>query len=125
MKSAAASTAMLSQAIPPDNGFDPGLLFVALFFGAVFLILVGIGIVVGLACLACAGIFVALGIISSSALVAIFSRRFSVGLRALHYQLSALIGLPCGIGALWLGCLLFDFHLSRNDVIEKEPPMGN
>jgi len=124
VKSAAASTAMLSQAIPPDNGFDPGLLFVALFFGAVFLILVGIGIVVGLACLACAGIFVALGIISSSALVAIFSRRFSVGLRALHYQLSALIGLPCGIGALWLGCLLFDFHLRHRYILAIGSAIG-
>src|SRR5947209_2441933 len=93
--------------LPPDNGFDPGLLFVALFFGAVLLVLVGIGIIMGLVCAVCAALFVALGIVSSSAIIAILRRRFSAGFRALHYQVLALVALPCGIGALWLGCALF------------------
>jgi hypothetical protein len=108
-----AATAILSQAAPPDYGFDPLLLFVALFFGGLLLVLVGVGVIVGLACLTCAAILVALGIISSSALIAMFQRRFSAGLRALHYQLLALFGLPCGIGTLWLGCWLFGIHISH------------
>ena len=115
--SGAASTARLPHVVPPDDGFDPGLFLGVLFVCAVLLVLVGIGIVIGLASLACAAIFVAFGLMSSSALVAIFSRRFSAGLRALHYQLSALVGLPCGIGTLWLGCLLFDFHLKHRCIL--------
>src|SRR5471030_1719351 len=119
VRSAAAATDT-----PPDDGFDPGLLFAALFFGAVLLVLVGIGIVVGLACLACAAIFVALGVVSSSALVALFRRRFSAGLRALHYQLSALVGLPCGIGVLWLGCSLFDVHIRHRYILAIGAAIG-
>lgn len=122
--SAAASPSMSAQAVPPDDGFAPGLLFAVLFFSAVLLVLVGLGIVFGLACLALAAIFVALGVISSSALVAILQRRFSAGLRALHYQLMALVGLPCGIGALWLGCLLFDIHIRHRYILAIGSTIG-
>jgi hypothetical protein len=123
--SAIASIAMTSvvvaaetaDTLPPDDGFDPLLLFVALFFGAVFLVLVGIGIIIGLVCVACAAVFVALGVVSSSALIAILRRRFSAGFRALHYQVLALIALPCGVGVLWLGCALFDFHLRHRYIL--------
>lgn len=121
---AAASSPTLSDAVPPDSGFAPGLLFAALFSCAVLLVLVGIGIVIGVAFLACASVFIALGVISTSALIAIVKRRFSAGLRALHYQLSALIGLPCGIGALWLGCLLFEVHLRHRYVIAAGSAIG-
>jgi hypothetical protein len=114
---AAASTGMLAQSVQPDDGPDPGPLFVVLLFGTVFLILIGIGIVIGLAGLACAATFVALGVISSSAVVALFQRRFSAGFRALHYQILALIGLPCGIGSLWLGCLLFDANINHRRIL--------
>jgi len=110
------AAAEAAGAVPADEGFSPGLLFAALFFGAVLLLLVGIGIILGLVCLACAAVFVALGIVSSSALVAILRRRLSAGFRALHYQALVLLGWPCGIGALWLGCLLFDYDLSRRDI---------
>lgn len=116
--------AVASTTTPPDDGFDPGLLFAALFFSAVLLVLIGAGIVVGLACLACAAIFIALGVVSSSALVALFRRRFSAGLRALHYQLSALVGLPCGVGALWLGCLLFDVHVRHRYILAIGSAIG-
>lgn len=117
-------SAAASTTTPPDDGFDPGPLFVALLFVAVLLVLIGIGIVVGLACLACAGIFVALGVVSSSALVALFRRRFSAGLRALHYQLLALLGLPCGVGALWLGCSLFDVHVRHRYIVATGSATG-
>ena len=99
-----------------DDGFDPALAVLVLFFGAVLFVLIGAGIIVGLVCVACAGVFVGLGIVSSSALIAILSRRFSAGFRALHYQLSAAIALPCGISALWLGSSLCGVHL-RNRYI--------
>lgn len=121
---AAASTAMFSQAVPPDDGFAPGLFLGVLFLGAVLLVLVGFGIVVGLTCLVFAATFVALGVVSSAALVTIIRRRFSAGLRALHYQLSALVGLPCGIGALWLGCFLFDSHLRHRYILAIGSAIG-
>jgi hypothetical protein len=113
-----------ADTLPPDDGFDPALLFVALFFGAVFLVLVGIGIIIGLVCVAFAAVFVALGVVSSSALIAILRRRFSAGFRALHYQVLALIALPCGIGALWLGCVLFEFHLRHRYILAIGSAVG-
>jgi len=109
--------AEVADAVPPDDDFAPGLLFGALFFGAVLLVLIGIGIVVGLVGVAGAVAFIALGIVSSSALIAILQRRFSAGFRALHYQLLAVIGLPGGIGGLWLGSAMFEFHLRHRSII--------
>ena len=114
---AVVAAAEVADAIPPDDDFAPGLFFGALFIVAVLLVLIGIGIVIGLVCAACAAAFVALGIVSSSALVAILRRRFSAGFRALHYQLLAVIALPCGIGVLWLGSALFEFHLRHRYVL--------
>jgi uncharacterized membrane protein len=123
-RTAAASTKMLSQTVPPDNGFDPGLLFGVLLVCAVLLVLVGIGIVVALVCLACAVILAALGVVSASALVAILRRRLSAGARALHYELLALLGLPCGIGALWLGSSLFDIHIRHRYILAIGSAIG-
>lgn len=119
---AAASTPLLSDAAPP--GSTPAAVFVMVLYCIVMLVLIGIGIVLGLAFLICAAVFAALGIISSSALIALYRRRFSAGLRALHYQLSALVGLPCGIGALWLDCLLFDVHLRHRYILAAGSVIG-
>lgn len=108
---ALAAAAGVADAIPPDDDFTPALFFFVLFVGAVLLVLIGIGIVIGLVGVACAGLFAALGIVSTSALIALLRRRFSAGFRAFHYQLSAVIAWPCGIGALWLGSALFEIHL--------------
>lgn len=113
-----------SDTIPPDDGFDPALLFVVLFFAAVLLVLVGIGIAIGLVCLGCLSLFVAFGIVSSAALITIFRGRFSAGLRAFHYQLMAVIALPCGIGALWLGSELFEFHLRHRSILLVGSALG-
>ena len=115
--SAVAAAAEVADTIPPDDDFAPGLFFGAIFFVAVLLVLIGIGIVIGLVCVGCAAVFVALGIVSSSALIAILRRRFSAGFRALHYQLLAAIALPCGIGALWLSSALFEFHLRHRYIL--------
>jgi hypothetical protein len=118
------AAAEAADTIPPDDGFDPGLLFAALFFGAVILVLVGIGIIIGLVCVACAAVLIAVGVVSSSALIAILRRRFSAGFRALHYQVLALIAMPCGIGALWLGCALFGFHLRHRYILAIGSAIG-
>ena len=51
------------------------------------LFLFGVGIVLAAIVAASAGIMIALGIISSAALVGLLQRRLSAGLRAFHYQI--------------------------------------
>lgn len=102
---------LFAQAGGVDDDFSPGLFFGVIFFGVILLVLIGVGIVVGLVCLACAATLAVLGVVSSSAVIAIVNRRFSTGLRALHYQFLALVGLPCGIILFWFGCVLFQVHI--------------
>lgn len=114
---AVAVAAEVANTIPPDDDFAPGLFIGALFIGAVLLVLTGIGIIIGFVCVACTVVFIAIGIVSSSALIAILRQRFSAGFRALHYQLLAVIALPCGVGALWLASALFEFHLRHRYIL--------
>ena len=108
---------LFAQAGGVDDDFSPGLFFGVIFFGVILLVLIGVGIVVGLVCLACAATLAALGIVSTSAVVAIANRRFVSGLRALHYQLLALVGLPCGIVVFWFGCVLFHFPINHRHIL--------
>ena len=48
-----------------------------------------------------------LGMLFTSALTGIVRRKFSSGLRALHYQAYAVIALPVGAGLAWLAVRLF------------------
>ncbi len=107
----------VAQSLPPDDDFSPAVFFIMLCFFVVCLVLVGIGIAIGLVCLAFAAVLVALGIVSSSALVAIWQRRFSAGLRALHYQVCAAAALPGGVCLLWLGTDLFALHLRHRSIL--------
>jgi hypothetical protein len=109
--SAAAFAEDVAQAAEPADDFAPGLLLGVLFLLAVVLVLIGIGIIIGLVCVAFVGAMLALGLISSSALVAILRGRLSAGCRALHYQTLALIGVPFGIGVVWLGLYLCGTNL--------------
>ena len=83
----------------------------------IMLVLVGVGIVMAVILAISAAFLTALGIISSSALIGIFRRRFSSGLRAFHYQLCAAIALPWGIGILWLGSALFHTDLTNRQIL--------
>ena len=96
---------------------DPGPLFGILLFGGACLVLIGIGIVLALAGLAFSALLVAFGIVSTSALVALIHRRFSSGLRALHYQLFALAAAPCGVIVLEFGAWLFHLHLRHRYIL--------
>jgi len=105
---------------PPDNDFSPAVFFIVLCVFAVCLVIIGIGIVIGLVCAAVTAVLAALGIVSFSAMVALWQRRFSAGLRALHYQLcalAALAALPAGVGLLWLGSDLLGFHLRHRHIL--------
>ena len=102
---------------PPDEGFFPVMLFVTLCVAVVCLVFVGIGIAIGFVCAAAAAALVGLGILSSSALVAIWQRRFSAGWRALHYQVCAALGVPGGVGLLCLGSHLFALDFSARRVL--------
>ncbi len=101
----------------PEDDFNPGLLIFVVFFCSGVLFLVGFGAVVGGFLAMVIATAVAIGVVSSSALVAIVNRRFSSGFRALRYQITALAVLPCGVGAVWLGAKLLNINLASPHVI--------
>ncbi len=97
---------------PMDDSFSP-LLFIGVL---IVLFLIAVSIMVGVIAAVGTAIVVGLGIISSSAFIGLFRRRFSSGLRALHYQLCAVAALPAGIAVLWLASHLFNLHLQHRDI---------
>jgi hypothetical protein len=103
-----------AEAPTSDDGVGSPMVVAALLLGlGVGIVLVGIGIIVALAALACSALFVSFGIVSTSALIALLRRRMSAGVRALHYQLFALAGAPCGVIVFGLGASWF--HLQLRD----------
>jgi hypothetical protein len=89
----------------PDIGPAIGLLFCFMFT----LVLIGVGIVLGLALVmlglvlaGVAALLVVLGIISTSSLVGVLSRRRGPAVTALFTQLGALAGAPVGVAVFWL-----------------------
>ncbi len=99
----------------PDDDFSPMGLFMLIF--VICVVLVGLGIVFGVLAALSLGLLAALGIISSSAYVGFYHRRFSSGFRALHYQACALLGLPGAVGILWLGARLFHADLPLYEIL--------
>jgi len=81
------------------------------------LFLFGVGLVLAAIVAASAGIMIALGVISSAALVGLLQRRLSAGVRALHYQVLVVAVIPGAIGALWLASHLFDLHLRTSQIL--------
>ena len=106
---------------PVDAGDDFGspLLLVGflLIAMAVVLFLVGAGIVVAAVIIMAAAFCAVLGIVSSAAWVGLLRRRFSSGLRALHYQACVLAALPAGVGSLWLGSHFFAPQLHGGQIL--------
>ncbi len=93
--------------LDPSDDFSPGMLAITLIALFVVLVLFVISIVIVAITTVCLLILIALGIISTATLTGILRRKFSSGLRALHYQLCAAVGLPAGIAAFWGGVWLF------------------
>ena len=80
----------------PDDDFAPGLGIMALVMIVVCLILIGVGIVVGLAFMAIAAALAAAGIVSASVVVGLLKKRPSAAARALFLQLGGLGGAAAG-----------------------------
>jgi len=74
----------------------------ALMFLVVALILIGVGIVVGIVACCIAAVLFAVGVLSSSVVVGILTRRPAAGVRAFLLQCSLLAGIPAGILCAWL-----------------------
>jgi hypothetical protein len=73
-----------------------------LMFLVVALILIGIGIVVGVVACCIAAVLLAVGILSSSVVVGLLTRRPVAGMRAFLLQCAILAGIPSGILCAWL-----------------------
>jgi len=93
--------------IEPVDDFSPILYLMAIVAILVMLVVLGICLAVAAISAVCLVVLVALGILSTSALTGILRRKFSSGLRALHYQACAAIALLVGAGLAWLAARLF------------------
>ena len=78
-----------------------------LIFLVVALILIGVGIAVGLIACCTAAVLFGVGILSSSVVVGVITRRPSTGVRALLLQCALLAGIPAGIICAWLAHYIF------------------
>ena len=101
----------------PDDDFAPMLLPVMLLLLAICLVLIGVGIVLALVGAACMAALVALGIVSSSAAVALWRRQATAGVRALHYQVCAAVGAPAGVVAWWAALALSGREMSLRWIV--------
>ena len=74
----------------------------ALIFLVVALILIGVGIVVGVVVCAIAAALIALGVLSSSVVVGLLTRRPIAGVRTFLVECALLAGVPSGILCAWI-----------------------
>lgn len=100
--------AQAEMSIDTSDDFAPGQLFIVLIAIGTLIILIGVGIFAAAVIAAATAIMVALGITSTAVLTGLLRRRFSSGLRVLHYQLFAVAAMPAGVGILWLGTWMAD-----------------
>ena len=84
---------------------------------AICLILMGIGVALALMGIVCAAILVALGIISSSTIIAVLRRRVFAGVRAVHYQVCAAVAAPAGVTLLWAASAVFDLQMRLRSIL--------
>ena len=108
LTSSAFAQAAAEAPIDPSDDFSPMLFLMAVLAILVMLVVLGICFAVAAITAVCLLVLIALGILSTSALTGILRRKFSSGLRALHYQACAAIALPVGAGLAWLAVWLFD-----------------
>lgn len=103
---------VMSQPEPDDEEFNiflRALLFIA------FSLMIGIGFAGAVLTLAIVGAFAVLaaaGVISAGVMVGLCKTSVSAGFRAALYVLLSGYGVVCGIGALWLGNVLFSQQYS-------------
>ena len=73
-----------------------------LIFLVVALILIGVGLAVGVAACAITAALVGIGVLSSSVIIGLVTRRPAAGVRAFLLQCALLAGIPAGILCAWL-----------------------
>ncbi len=106
------------EEIPVSDGLGPlAFLGVLLLMCAVFLILVGIGIVLGMFLVAGLMGLIAVGVVTSSTLVGLATKRPKAGVRALLLQTGALTG-----GALGTGVAILLYYFGDLLTTEWSPP---
>jgi len=93
---------------PEDDGPLSPMLLGALFTLLIAAICIAAAIVIAIS----SAVLLGFGIVSSSALIGLLCQRLSSGLRALHYQVFALLGIPGGIGMLWIAARILGGHPS-------------
>lgn len=102
-----AFAAAVELPIEPVDDFSPMLFMMAILGILVMLVVLVICLAIAAITAVCLLVLIALGILSTSALTGILRRKFSSGLRALHYQACAVIALPVGAALAWLAVRLF------------------
>lgn len=90
-------------------------------FGLVFLvialILIGVGIAVGLMLGGLTVVLIGLGVVSSSFVIGLRSRRPAAGLKAFLLQCGILAGIPVGAVSAWLGKAFFTAYGSELPIL--------
>jgi hypothetical protein len=100
-----------------ENDFSPMLALFALIGLAIVLILIGVGIVLAIAATILIGLLILMGIVSSSALVALYTQNFASGFRAMHYQICSTIATGAGLAIGWLGSRLINLGVETPYVV--------
>ena len=94
------------------DDFSPAAAFAVTIMAVVVVLLLGIALVIGISLFALAGGLTAFGVLCSSIAVGFVRRSAASGFCALIVQLGAVVGVPCGIVAVWLVSLLTGSHWS-------------
>lgn len=81
------------------------------------LVLIGVGIVLALVAVAAVAVMVALGVTSSAVVIGLLRRRVSSGLRAFHYPICGLIGIPAGVVGVGFARWLLEMDMRRWEVL--------
>lgn len=81
------------------------------------LVLIGVGIVAAAVAVVALAVMVALGITSSAVLVGLLRRNLSSGVRALHYQICIVIGIPAGVAVLGIASWILENDVERWKIV--------
>ncbi len=115
---------LLAQASPapsdPADDFSPLIFVMLLVTLAACCFLLGVGLILTLVGIVCTAVLIALGLVSSSVVFALLRRRVSAGVRALHYQVCALMAAPAGVALVALASAGFRPGMSWRSIL----PLG-
>ena len=107
-----------------DDDFAPGLGLFALLMVIIMLMLVGAGAALAFLAACIVGLLAMLGILTTSTLAGIFSRRPRTAVKAFFLQLGSALGLPAGGGLAMLAAWIFKFKFPAWAVISTGAALG-